>query len=139
MSSRTKSRKRALDALFAATVRGVSPLDALAELEQATTDRENQDAIHGYALEIVKGYADHSSEIDAQIQALSDEWRLERMPAVDRSLLRLAAWEILYNPEIPDAVAISEAVELGKEYSTEESGKFINGLLGRLSRANQTL
>lgn len=139
MGSRSKSRKRALDALFAGTVRGVDPIEALAELEAATTDRENQDAIHGYAAQIVQGYLDHASEIDSQIQALSDEWRLERMPAVDRSLLRIGAWEILYNPEIPDAVAISEAVELGKEFSTDESGKFINGLLGRLSRANQTL
>lgn len=139
MSSRTKARKRALDALFAGTVRGVDPQLALTELGDATSDRENQDAIHGYAQEIVAGYLEHSSEIDAQIQALSDEWKLERMPAVDRSLLRLAAWEILYNEGIPDSAAISEAVELAKEYSTEESGKFINGLLGRLSRGNQTL
>lgn len=139
MSSRTKARKRALDALFASTVRGVSPVVALEELEGATNTRENQSVIHGYAFEIVSGYLERSSEIDTQIQALSDEWKLERMPAVDRSILRLAAWEILFNPEIPDAVAISEAVELGKEFSTDESGKFINGLLGRLSRANQSL
>ena len=139
MSSRSKSRKRALDALFAAAVRGISPVVALEELEGATTSRENQSAIHGYALEIISGYLEHATQIDTQIQALSDDWKLDRMPAVDRSLLRLAAWEILFNPEIPDAVAISEAVELGKQFSTEESGKFINGLLGRLSRANQTL
>lgn len=125
--------------MFASTVRGISPIEALEELESATVTRENQDAIHGYALQIVSGYVEHATEIDTQIQALSEEWKLDRMPAVDRSLLRMAAWEILFNAEIPNVVAITEAVELGKEFSTEESGKFINGLLGRLSRANQTL
>lgn len=139
MSSRTKSRKRALDAFFAATVRNVSPLTALEELESATSNRENQAEIHGYALEIVRGYLEHSSEIDNQIQSLSEDWKLDRMPAVDRSLLRIGAWEILFNDAIPDGVAISEAVELAQEFSTDDSGKFINGLLGRLSRANQTL
>lgn len=139
MSSRTKARKRALDALFASTVRGVSPEVALSELAKATSDRENQAEIHGYAERIISGYLENSSVIDSQIQALSEEWRLERMPAVDRSLLRMAGWEILFNDDVPDSVAIAEAVELAKEYSTEESGRFINGLLGRLSRSNQNL
>lgn len=139
MSARSKARKRALDAFFAATVRGISPIEALSELAAATSDRENQAEIHGYAERIVQGYLEHASVIDSQVQALSEEWRLERMPAVDRSLLRMASWEILFNDEVPDSVAIAEAVELAKEYSTEESGKFINGLLGRLSRGNKTL
>jgi N utilization substance protein B len=139
LSARTKARKRALDALFSSTVRGISPAIALEELQASTEGRENQSEIQGYASEIVSGYLLHADSIDAQIQALSDEWKLDRMPAVDRSLLRLASWEILYNPEVPDLVAIAEAVELAKEYSTEDSGKFLNGLLSRLSRSNQEL
>ena len=139
MSARTKARKRALDALFASTVRNISPTEALSELASATSDRENQLEIHGYAERIVSGYLENASIIDSQIQALSEDWRLERMPAVDRSLLRMAGWEILFNDEVPNSVAIAEAVELAKEYSTEESGKFINGLLARLSRSNQNL
>lgn len=139
MSARTKARKRALDALFSGTLRNLNPLDALQDLGDAASSRENQSEIQGYAIELITGYLEHSGEIDTQIQALSEEWRLERMPVVDRSLLRIAAWEIMFNAAIPDSVAIAEAVELAKEYSTEESGKFINGLLGRLSRGNRDL
>lgn len=86
-----------------------------------------------YAREIVDGVADHLDEIDELITSYAQGWTLGRMPNIDRSLLRLAAWEILHNDEVPAAVAINEAVELAKDYSTDESGRFVNGVLGRIA------
>jgi len=76
----------------------------------------------------------HLPEIDAQIRAHARDWKLERMPAVDRSVLRIGVWELLHNPEVPAAVAIDEAVDLAKQYSTEESGAFVHGVLARIAR-----
>jgi N utilization substance protein B len=82
------------------------------------------------------GVIDHADEIDELITSHSRDWRLERMPAVDRALLRMATWELLFNEEIPAAVAIDEAVELAKELSTEESGSFVHGVLARIARSS---
>ena len=133
MSSRSKSRKMALDAIFAADLRKINPeilLDASA-IEQS--DRQNQEEIVGYAKQIVTGVATNFAEIDDRIEAFSHKWSVERMPAVDRAILRVAAWEILFNEEVPDAVAISEAVKLANELSTQDSGTFVNGLLGAIA------
>lgn len=123
----------ALDAIFAADMRKQNPVDLLelTALEQAT--RQNQAEIVGYANQIVSGITQLHAEIDERISLFSHKWSLDRMPAVDRALLRVAVWEILFNDEVPDQVAISEAVELAKEYSTEESGHFVNGLLSAIS------
>lgn len=86
-----------------------------------------------YAREIVDGIADHSDEIDELISTYAVGWSLERMPNVDRAVLRIASWEMLYNAEVPNAVAIDEAVELAKEYSTEDSSRFVNGVLGKIA------
>lgn len=86
-----------------------------------------------YAREILDGVTDHREEIDELISSYSQGWSLERMPNVDRALIRLASWEILHNPEVPAAVAIDEAVELAKEFSTDDSGRFVNGVLGRIA------
>jgi len=94
---------------------------------------QNQDEIFDYARELVEGVVEKHSDIDDQIETYSQGWSLERMPALDKAILRVALWEILFNPEVPDAVAIDEAVELAKEYSTDDSGSFINGLLARIS------
>lgn len=139
MSARTKARKRALDALFAAGLRNQNPLELLRETAESVEGHQNQEAIFDYAETLVTGFQAHASEIDAELTALSDGWSIERMPALDRSLLRMGAWEILYNPEVPDEVAISEAVSLAGEYSTDDSPKFINGVLARLSKSRQTL
>ena len=87
-----------------------------------------------YAREIVDGVIDHRDDIDEQIATYSRDWTVARMPAVDRAVLRIAIWEILYNDEVPAAVAIDEAVTLAKEFSTDESGSFVNGVLGRVAR-----
>lgn len=133
MSARSKARKRALDMLFQADVRG-EPLGAIVEAEAKRAAVEpDRMASWLYAREIVDGVADHRDEIDELIAGYAQGWTLERMPNVDRALLRLTAWEILHNPEVPTAVAIDEAVELAKEYSTDDSARFVNGVLGKIA------
>jgi N utilization substance protein B len=123
----------ALDAIFAADMRKQNPVDLLEATALEQADRQNQDEIVGYASQIVSGITELHAEIDDRIASFSHKWSIERMPAVDRAILRVAVWEILFNEEVPDPVAISEAVELAKEYSTEESGLFVNGLLSAIS------
>jgi N utilization substance protein B len=134
VSARSKARKRALDALFAADLTGESALDALKRTELESRARESQTAIFDYAETLVSGYLANKDRIDSRLQGLAEGWTLERMPNVDRAILRLSAWELLYNEEIPSEVAISEAVSLASELSTEESPKFINGILARLAK-----
>ena len=133
MSARTKARKRAVDAVFAADLRKISPLALLDETAELVADRQNQDEIFGYARDIVNGIIEKNEEIDELLDTYSQGWSLDRMPNLDRAILRVATWEILFNEDVPDAVAINEAVELAKELSTDESGSFINGLLSRIS------
>ena len=133
MSSRTKSRKMALDAIFAADMRKQNPIELLDMTASTQEDRQNQAEIVGYAREIVEGITTSHADIDDRIASFSHKWSIERMPAVDRAILRVAVWEILFNDEVPDPVAIAEAVDLAKEYSTEESGFFVNGLLAAIS------
>ncbi|MFE6733558.1 transcription antitermination factor NusB [Microbacterium sp. NPDC057650] len=135
MSARTKARKRALDILFAADVRGEDIATTLAAEAKRAASEPAREASWLYAREIVDGVVDHRDDIDEQITTHSRDWKLERMPAVDRAVLRIAAWEILFNDEVPTAVAIDEAVELAKELSTDESGAFVHGVLARLARA----
>ena len=134
MSSRTKARKRALDIVYGADVRGV-PIGALLGEEAERAEREPQRASSWpYARQLAEGVDAHLDEIDAAIEANAQGWTLGRMPALDRAIARLAAWEILYNDEVPDPVAIAEAVEFASTLSTEDSGGFLNGLLGALAR-----
>ena len=133
MSARTKARKRAVDAVFAADLRKISPITLLDEVAALAADRQNQDAIFGYAREIVAGVIEHHNEIDDLLETYSQGWALDRMPNLDRAILRVAVWEILFNQDVPNGVAINEAVELAKELSTDDSGAFINGLLSRIS------
>ena len=123
----------ALDAVFAADLRKINPELLLDASAGEQLDRQNQDEIVGYARQIVQGVATNFAEIDDRIEAFSHKWSVERMPAVDRAILRVACWEILFNDEVPDGVAISEAVQLAAELSTEDSGGFVNGLLGAIS------
>lgn len=133
MSARTKARKRAVDAVFAADLRKISPIELLNETASLAADRQNQDEIFSYAREIVDGVIEHHDQIDELLETYAQGWAIDRMPHLDRAILRVASWEILYNDDVPDPVAINEAVELAKELSTDESGGFINGLLSRIS------
>ena len=137
MSARTKARKRAVDAIFAADLRKVSPESLLDTTAEQVADRQNQDEIFGYARDIVAGVVENHAEIDDLIETYSREWAIDRMPALDRAILRVAVWEILFNDDVPNGVAINEAVELAKEYSTDDSGSFINGLLSNISGTRQ--
>jgi len=136
VSARTKARKRALDILFSADVRGDDVAVILAAEAARAVSEPAREASWLYAREIVDGIIDHRDEIDEQITTHSREWKIERMPAVDRALLRIGAWEILFNDEVPTAVAIDEAVELAKEFSTDDSGAFVHGVLARVARAS---
>jgi N utilization substance protein B len=135
MSARTKARKRALDILFQADVRGDEPAAILAAEAKRAASEPSREASWLYAREIVDGVIDNRDAIDEQITTFAKDWSLARMPAVDRALLRIAVWEVLYNDEVPAGVAIDEAVELAKEFSTDESGSFVNGVLARIARA----
>lgn len=139
MSARSKARKRALDALFASDLTGEDALEALKRTESESRERESQTAIFDYAETLVSGYLANRDRIDSRLQGLAEGWTLERMPNVDRAILRIAAWELLYNEEIPSEVAIAEAVILASELSTDESPKFINGILARLAKDRQGL
>ncbi|MDO5752619.1 transcription antitermination factor NusB [Arthrobacter sp.] len=133
-SARSKARRRALEILFEAEQREVSALSAL------TARREKTDQIiNPYTVDLVEGVTTMAESIDEFLQTYSQGWTLERMPAVDRIILRVGTWELLYNDDVPDAVAVSEAVELAKILSTDESPQFINGLLGRLQQIKPTL
>lgn len=136
MGARTKARKRALELLFEAEQRGVNLGDLLAErIETPTT----QHPLPEYTQEMVRGVLDHWAEINEVLATYSHGWAVERMPSVDRAMLRLGAWEIVWNDEVPDAVAIAEAVELVQGMSTDESPTFVNGMLARISTVKFTL
>ncbi|UYO98631.1 transcription antitermination factor NusB [Microbacterium sp. M28] len=136
MGARTKARKRALDILFSSDVRGDAIGVTLAAEAKRAASEPAREASWLYAREIADGIIDHQDEIDEQITTHSRDWKIERMPAVDRALLRIAVWEILYNDQVPTAVAIDEAVELAKEFSTDDSGAFVHGVLARVARAS---
>lgn len=131
MSARTKARKRAVDLLFEADQRGANLSDVLAE-RIALSGRETP--LPPYSIDIVRGVIDHWMRINELIQDASAEWTIDRMPAVDRALLRIGAWEILFNDEVPAGVAIDEAVELAADLSTDDSSRFVNGVLGSIAR-----
>ena len=136
MAARTKARKRAVDLLFEAEQRGVNAGELLRErLATPVTDAPLKE----YTADLVLGVVDHWRDIDELISTYSQGWALDRMPAVDRAILRLGAYEVLYAPDVPEPVAISEAVALATELSTDESPKFVNGLLARLAEVKPTL
>ena len=134
MPARSKARKRALDLLFEAELRGLPVLDLLAE--RLT---EGSPPVPAYAAELVRGVAAHSARIDELIAAYAEGWTLDRMPAVDRNVLRIAVYELFWAPDVPDGVVISEAVALAGDLSTDASPAFVNGLLARLMELKPTL
>ena len=125
--ARSKARKRAVDVLFEADQRGVPVLDVLAA-RQAAADP----ALNPSTVTIVVGVVERRERLDELISTYAQGWTLERMPAVDRALLRLGAWEVLFSDEVPDAVAVDEAIILARSLSTDDSPTFVAGLLGRL-------
>jgi len=136
VGARTKARKRALDVLFEAEQRQIDPIALLA---QRITQPGTEAALPQYSVEIVEGVLAEQERIDELLATHAHGWTLDRMPAVDRGLLRIGTWEVLYNDDVPDAVAVDEAVELARSLSTDDSPTFINGLLGRIVDLKPTL
>jgi transcription antitermination protein NusB len=136
VSARSKARKRALDLLFEAEQRDVNAETLLAE---RIAKPAGQHLLNEYTVEIVRGVVARWNDINELLSTYSQGWTIERMPAVDRAILRIGAWEVVYSEAIPDAVAISEAVALASLLSTDDSPTFVNGLLARLSEVKPTL
>ena len=134
MSARTKARKRALDVLFASELRSENPVEAL---ERAIAEGEGP--TNDYSATLVRGVVEHQARIDELLASYSEGWSLERMPAVDRNVLRLGVFEVLYADDVPDAVAVTEAMALVRDLSTDESPAFVNGVLGNIVRNKATL
>lgn len=134
MNSRTKARLRALEVLFEADQRNEDYIEVLRRRRLYTVAQ-----ISAYSEEIIRGVRDHDEEIREFVETYARDWSFERMPAVDRAVLRIGTLELLYNDEVPDAVAISEAVGLARVLSTNESPKFVNGLLDKLRQVKPTL
>ncbi|RAO04956.1 N utilization substance protein B like protein [Micromonospora saelicesensis] len=131
MPARRKARKRALDVLYEADLRDKPPVEVLAGYVQRIEQPRPEHL--GYAVGLVEGVAEYLNRIDELIASYAEGWTLERMPVVDRNLARIAVYELLYVDEIDDAVAISEAVELARQMSTDDSPRFLNGVLGRIA------
>ena len=134
MAKRSKARQRALEILFEAEQRGIDPQRVL------TTRVEKAELIiNDYVRTLVSGVTERREEIDELLTTYARGWTVERMPRVDLMALRIGTWELLHNEEIPDSVAVSEAVNLARQFSTEESPRFVNGVLGRLQKLKPTL
>ncbi len=128
MGARTKARKRALDIVYESELRGLAVGQTLGDRQELADPPLNP-----YTVTLVEGVIAHQPEIDELISACSTDWPLARMPAVDRTVLRLAAFELLYVDEVPTAVAIDEAVSLVKDLSTDDSPAFVNGVLAKIA------
>ena len=138
MSSRSKARKRAVDALYAAELRDVMATELLEATKEQVSDRQNQDEIFDFANELVTGVLSNQLEIDEILTGVAQNWTLDRMPAVDRAILRMGIYEIAF-AETPSEVAISEAVDLAQELSTEDSPAFINGVLATVAATRKAI
>lgn len=138
MGARSKARKRAVDLLYEADVRRG---DALATLRVAQQRPAEHDVppMPAYAVELVEGVVAHRDRIDGLLSSYAVDWTLDRMPVVDRNVLRVGVFELLWRDDVPDPVAVSEAVVLVSQLSTEESPRFVNGLLARVAREKPAL
>lgn len=139
MAARNKARKRAFQILFEADQRGADPLTVMADWIRLARTDDRQPPVTEYTMRLVEGCAAHAERIDELLSGYAVGWTLDRMPVVDRNLLRLGAYELIWEDDVPDAVALDEAVQLAKEFSTDESPSFVNGLLGRLLELKPTL
>ncbi|VXB36539.1 transcription antitermination factor NusB [Nocardioides sp. AX2bis] len=134
MGARSKARKRALDVLYASDLRAE---DAVVALDRAIDAGEGP--TNDYTATLVRGVVEHRTRIDELLSTYSTDWTLDRMPAVDRNALRLGVWELLWAEDVPDEVAVSEAIALVRDLSTDDSPQFVNGLLARIAREKETL
>jgi N utilization substance protein B len=129
---RHRARKRAVDLLFEAEARGVSPAEAAQSRTALAAATSDVAPLHPYTAAVADGVSEHAAHIDDLITSHLQGWTLERLPAVDRAVLRVAVWELLHADDVPPPVAVDEAVQVAKELSTDESPAFVNGVLGQL-------
>jgi len=138
VSARSKARKAALDLLYEADIRGTSAVETL-NLRDIVEEGPDARPIREYTRELVNGVGDNSRKIDELITTYAQGWDMDRLPAVDRNILRIGIYEILWSQTTPDGVAIDEALTLAKELSTDESAGYIHGVLGRISSIKESL
>ncbi len=154
MRTRRAARELALDVLYESEIRELLPVEALEVRERegwvmptsgderaaspAATSEVPIPEVIEYARILVEGVQTHNADIDRMITSYADHWAIDRMPVIDRNLLRIALYELFWGNDVPVAVAINEAVEIAKAFSTEDSGRFVNGLLGRIVEQEQT-
>ncbi|MBJ8345297.1 transcription antitermination factor NusB [Antrihabitans sp. YC2-6] len=132
LGARHKARRRAVDLLFEAEARDIDPVDmALERVELAVAD-QTVAPVNPYTMLVLRGVAADLDRLDGTIESYLQDWTLERLPAVDRAILRIAVWELFHADDVPPVVAVDEAVELAKELSTDDSPSFINGVLGQV-------
>jgi len=138
VSARSKARKAALDLLYEADIRGTNAIETL-NLRDVVEEGPDARPIREYTRELVNGVGENYRKIDELITTYAQGWDMDRLPAVDRNILRLGIYEILWSTTIPDGVAIDEALTLAKELSTDSSAGFIHGVLGRISSIKDSL
>ncbi|MEA3056397.1 MAG: transcription antitermination protein NusB [Actinomycetota bacterium] len=124
LGTRREARERALELLYEADAKGITPDAVMTDLPVAPDE---------FASDVVRGVGQHLAEVDELLRRFAKGWTLERMPVIDRTLLRMATYELGHRPDVPTASIINEAVELAKRYSTDDSGRFVNGMLGRIA------
>ena len=129
---RHQARKRAVDLLFEAEARGITPAEAVEARETLARTQSDVSALNPYTVTVAQGVTQHAAHIDDLISTHLQGWTLDRLPAVDRAILRVAVWELLHADDVPEPVAVDEAVELAKQLSTDESPGFVNGVLGQV-------
>jgi N utilization substance protein B len=132
VSARSKARKQSLDILYESDIRGTQPLDILASRD-VTEEGPDARPIRDYTRELIAGVSENRRKIDELIATYAQGWDMDRLPAVDRNIMRLALFEILWSDGLADAIAIDEALILAKELSTDESAGYIHGVLGRIA------
>ena len=138
MSARSKARKQALDLLYEADIRGSSALELL---QSRDVNKDGPDArpIREFTKELISGISTNSRKIDELITTYAQGWDMDRLPAVDRNILRLAIYEIVWSSDLADGIAIDEALSLAKELSTDESAGYIHGVLGKISSIKESI
>jgi transcription antitermination protein NusB len=129
---RHRARKRAVDLLFEAEARGLTPAEVADARNALAESQTDVSPLNPYTVKVARGVTQHAAHIDDLITTHLQGWTLERLPAVDRAILRVAVWELLHAKDVPEPVAVDEAVELAKQLSTDESPGFVNGVLGQI-------
>ncbi|MGV0625793.1 transcription antitermination factor NusB [Mycolicibacter minnesotensis] len=132
VKGRHQARKRAVDVLFESEARGLTPAEGAELRTTLASEQPDVSELPAYTVTVARGVTEHAAHIDDLITTHLQGWKLERLPAVDRAILRVAIWELLHGEDVPEPVAVDEAVKLAKELSTDESPSFVNGVLGQV-------